>query len=584
MSTSNKILRRAYFDHIPKTGGTACYEYFRECMGEEEVSPFVLFELAPDALAKHSGRALLSGHFEPLPGCLPADRFSFTVLRDPIDRILSEYSAILFDEREEPGESFKAIRKIKRTALLELLLDDDPSVEIIFRNRQARHFAGYSAVLSSSTSDEEILELAKAALSGFDLVGVFDDFEGFLELACEGLGIEIPDKLPSRNVTSRRLTFDSLGARERELLLKLNQVDEDLVNFAKCSYRASRRKAMRRLIGLTSNQVDAGVTRSESDCTQPSRKQAPVRYADFGTLEIEIVEVSVRGDISGCADLFSGESTTIGVVLRGKVDETNLTVGMRIVDSSGALIYGTNTYHQGLKLQALGQATYFVAFTFRMSLGLGSYRLAVTIHTGTAHTERCYHWKENAATFAVVGNIQEHFEGVVNLPMTVTAEALEPEGALTLSRRETDGLYCRSLVVHSPSVTEPAAIIAAAQETIEAQPEEVFSVKITATNAGSEVWPHAGTRPVCCAYHIYDEDGNCISYDGIRTRLREAMGPGKSETLEVAIIAPKDLGSYQVEIDIVQESVCWFLSSGPKRFALTVARRNSGCSDDRLVA
>jgi hypothetical protein len=562
---------RAYFDHIPKTGGTACYEYFRSCMGVEHVSPFVLFELAPDALAKHAGRALVSGHFEPLPGSLPTDRFTFTILRDPIERTLSEYSAILFDEDMHPGEGFEAIRKARHTPLIELLLDEDPRISIVFRNRQTKHFAGYSGSTDRTTSDAEMLDYAKAALAKFDLVGVYDDMAGFLDLSCERLGIPIPDSLPRRNVTSKRISFGSLSSREQELLMDLNRADIDLVKFATEQYREFRRETMRRLIRCEAIHGDSSGTEI-ARVRRPRILQKPSSPAEFGTYEVEIVEVKITGNISNHSELFSGENTTIQVRLRSKVDESNLTVGLRIVDGAGALVYGTNTYHQGVRVEVSAGADYLINFGFSMSLGLGEYRVGVTIHTGAEHTARCFHWKDAAARFAVVGNIEEHFEGTSNLCITVSGGNRDAGGVFKIARRDAGPLNTRSLVVHSPRVANPTALVTVPERLVEAQPEEVLSVPASVINAGREVWPAGGTRPVHCSYHVYDNNGKCITYDGIRTRLRGAVRENQTVTLNVAVVSPRHEGTYQIEVDLVQEYVSWFKAAGTNRFTLKVVR------------
>jgi hypothetical protein len=567
------VSHRAYFDHIPKTGGTACYEYFRNCMGDEHVSPFVLFELAPDALARHAGRALISGHFEPLPGTLPADRFTFTLLRDPIERILSEYSAILFDEQTHPGERFEAIRKARHAPLIELLLDEDPRIAVTFRNRQTKHFAGYTHFIDRVTTDTELLGYAKAALTEFDLVGVYDDMAGFLDLSCERLGISIPDCLPRLNVTSKRICFGSLSSREQELLVELNCADTDLVNFARERYRELRRETMRRLIGCQPIQGDSSTTEMERG-RRPRNLQRRAGSAEFGTYEIEIVGVSIAGNISNSAELFSGENTTIQVHFRSEVDEPDLTVGLRIADSAGTLVYGTNTYHQGIRIEVAAGADYFIDFCFGMNFGLGEYRVGVSIHTGAEHTSRCFHWKDSAARFAVVGNMEEHFEGITNLCISVAGGNRSPGGAFRMVRRDAGPLQTRSLVIHSPRVVNPTAVVTVPEGLVEAQPEEVFSVTAAVMNAGREAWPAGGTRPVYCSYHVYDNNEKCITYDGIRTRLRGTVGENKTVTLHVAVVAPRDEGTYQIEVDLVQETVAWFEASGTNRLTLRVVRSN----------
>lgn len=73
------------------------------------------------------------------------------------------------------------------------------------------------------------------------------------------------------------------------------------------------------------------------------------------------------------------------------------------------------------------------------------------------------------------------------------------------------------------------------------------------------------------SYHVYDEAGKTIQFDNPRTYLAE-IEPGRSENIDIRIIAPMEKGKYKIEIDIVKEGEYWFKDRGetPAALQLTV--------------
>jgi hypothetical protein len=94
--------------------------------------------------------------------------------------------------------------------------------------------------------------------------------------------------------------------------------------------------------------------------------------------------------------------------------------------------------------------------------------------------------------------------------------------------------------------------------------------KLTARNTGDFPWSRSA---VFASYHLYTPAGAMLMRDGERTVLPRDVGPGETVELEVGVVAPPEAGAYVVELDLVQEQVCWFNERGstPRQFALTVA-------------
>ena len=97
-----------------------------------------------------------------------------------------------------------------------------------------------------------------------------------------------------------------------------------------------------------------------------------------------------------------------------------------------------------------------------------------------------------------------------------------------------------------------------APDTIRARPGEVLTVPIAVTNSGERIWSAGGEHFFALAYHLYDEYGESVTFDGERTPLPSAVAPGESITLAGWIRAPQEPGNYRVEWDMVQEAVNWF--------------------------
>lgn len=60
------------------------------------------------------------------------------------------------------------------------------------------------------------------------------------------------------------------------------------------------------------------------------------------------------------------------------------------------------------------------------------------------------------------------------------------------------------------------------------------------------------------SYHWYDQSGNLVTLDGLRTALPDVVNPGASVDRTMSIQAPSQPGTYKLVIDCIQEDVAWF--------------------------
>lgn len=89
-------------------------------------------------------------------------------------------------------------------------------------------------------------------------------------------------------------------------------------------------------------------------------------------------------------------------------------------------------------------------------------------------------------------------------------------------------------------------------------------------NLSEATWPAFSSAAVRLSYHLRDENGKTITWDGQRTVLPKNLRSGKRMTLNAVLQLPDDNGRYTLEWDLVQESVAWFSKRGLKTTPLTV--------------
>lgn len=98
---------------------------------------------------------------------------------------------------------------------------------------------------------------------------------------------------------------------------------------------------------------------------------------------------------------------------------------------------------------------------------------------------------------------------------------------------------------------------------------------VTVANHGTSIWSNAPPRPVRLSHHVRRlgaHGSEMVAFDNPRTELRGFLPPHHVHTyvVEVALEAP---GEYEVEFDLVHETVTWFADRGgvTGRARITVA-------------
>ncbi|MNR64356.1 hypothetical protein D3C85_1869820 [compost metagenome] len=61
-----------------------------------------------------------------------------------------------------------------------------------------------------------------------------------------------------------------------------------------------------------------------------------------------------------------------------------------------------------------------------------------------------------------------------------------------------------------------------------------------------------------------------LQRDGLRTPFAQPVNPGSEVKLDLGAQAPKDKGTYIMQVNLVQESVAWFDTKQVKPLSLTI--------------
>ncbi len=132
-----------------------------------------------------------------------------------------------------------------------------------------------------------------------------------------------------------------------------------------------------------------------------------------GTGEANIIDIKLLDNNNQEVEYISvGDSIKLKVIVKINSDISELVLGYMIKDRLGQSIFGTNTHYLKEPIKNLkkdDQIEYL--FNFNANIGVGSYSMAVAIHSGESHIVDNYEWRDNALIFQIANPNKNEFIG-----------------------------------------------------------------------------------------------------------------------------------------------------------------------------
>lgn len=557
---------RVFFHHLQKTAGTSFRRILVDVYGESAVSPKIPGWHVDEAVRSHSKCMAIGGHMCAMPGdVLPRGFYSVTVLREPIDRFLSEFHFSKYDFRDNRADLID-FKRLDLDAFLETASDDGQYAW----NLQVETLYPYGCSSGVELSSGEKLLAAKRALELFDCVGVQEEFADFVDVVSYDLRWPVVNSMPRENITTRRISSLELSEVTRRRIAERVAPDVELHAYAHALFRrkrhrvlqecvASRRRVAPGLGGVTTEGFEPDISTQDLGAAGIAQHARVADAVEFGDRQLEIVNVAVVGSLHEPRALLTGEQVSIVLRFRSSIDCGDFTAGISIRDSAGRLVFGTNTRLLGQRLAVGRGDDNAIGFGLRNDLAPGKYTVDASLHRGSTHLAGCYHWRERATDFEVVGNIGDHFEGQVKLYPEISI-ASEIEGQLTIAM---DARAGEGFVQQLDRPSQPLREFLARIKVISEHPREFLAgderaVRLEITNLSTEGWRAVGIRPVRIGFHWLDVHRNPIDYEGIRTTLPRDVNPGEVVSVWCVLRVPNTRGEATLVWTLVQEEVAWF--------------------------
>ncbi len=229
----------AIFLHIPKTAGTTLMSILDRQYPVESIHSFgadAHTAVAQFKAMNEDSRAkiqLLRGHMAyGLHEFLPAPAVYFTVLRDPVARVISTYNFIL---RTPDHYLYEAVTR-QKMSLHDLL---ESKLPLMMNDGQVRLISGVWGERAFGEVTEAMLEKAKKNLAeSFVVVGITEQFDQTLCLLKENLNWQQAISYQWLNVSRQGLQASELSAATVDLIQRVNGQDIALYAYARELFKA----------------------------------------------------------------------------------------------------------------------------------------------------------------------------------------------------------------------------------------------------------------------------------------------------------------------------------------------------------
>lgn len=260
---------RYFFVHIPKTGGTTIEKLLKSGFGEDAVCPFYWEGgyLGRDPRKIESFKVYAGHSFHYLSTALPKPLRIFTIIREPLARVLSSYREFISNPKNEylvrsgftlqnaiRDEKFRVFANDHQTRFLGTRHDfKSDFLNVQFGRRDLKEVQNeLTQRVRRQAVDGAMLERAKATLGRAWFVGVTDELELSATLLMSKIGLGRMEGLPRLKATKpvTGATAATVTEELRQEIIDLNRYDTILYEHAKKLFAKELETAGAAIAGL----------------------------------------------------------------------------------------------------------------------------------------------------------------------------------------------------------------------------------------------------------------------------------------------------------------------------------------------
>jgi len=244
LAAHDPTARRYIFNHIPKTGGLSLHRLLSRSLGSAHISPhFALDEDLDYAVnaADYEKYLVIFGHIGVVwNDVIGPDRRWMTMLRDPVDRVLSEY--YFWRNAVPPSPNLQHIQAAKTLSLREFVSWRGTD------NTQTWFLADDFPAPRRKVPPDAALDTAQRNLAErFDFIGIFEEFDESVRRLSSLLGLLYrPRRVPFENRTPRRKSAGEIDPETIAAIREQNSLDCALYEYAVALNRTRAEEAQSR--------------------------------------------------------------------------------------------------------------------------------------------------------------------------------------------------------------------------------------------------------------------------------------------------------------------------------------------------
>jgi hypothetical protein len=228
-----------YFLHIPKTAGTTFTNILQTHFDAADFCPATRWhDLLAMSPKEYRRFRLIAGHMSySLHHLIPKPLLYITMLRDPVDRVISHYEMVQRAGIYFPGKSlYECVtdEKIRDTYnnIQVAMLGENYSLQELNDTYSRWDVDGLFTTPRYPIPNNEFLSRAKQRLEAFTFFGLTERFSASVNLLTYTFGWSPITAVQKLNAAPKRLRREEIPQKTLEAIIEYNPLDIELYNFA----------------------------------------------------------------------------------------------------------------------------------------------------------------------------------------------------------------------------------------------------------------------------------------------------------------------------------------------------------------